>query len=350
MQTFYIIFSSLILLSVIIPYFKNSHWTIRVFDYPRLQKFTLLTLACILFIFIEKNNFTIMLFASLLVSAIYLLWVIIPYTVIGKKMIDEVKLRPDEKPLDIMVYNVLQYNEEYQKLVDLLKKRNPDIVFLLETNKKWMESIKEATDEYKYKIEVPLENTYGLLFYSKLPVKHQEINYLISDKIPSIVADIEYNKQTIRMYGLHPTPPVPQENEESTERDAEILLIGKKAKEYQKASIVFGDLNDVAWSRTTRLFLKTSKMLDPRRGRGMFSTFHANYWFLRWPLDHFFLSSQFRLVEMIREPHIGSDHYPISIKVVLRSDDISGEFELNQEEKIEVEEKIEEGVKKGNAN
>jgi endonuclease/exonuclease/phosphatase (EEP) superfamily protein YafD len=350
MQTFYIIFSSLILLSVIIPYFKNSHWTIRVFDYPRLQKFTLLTLACILFIFIEKNNFTIMLFASLLVSAIYLLWVIIPYTVIGKKMIDEVKLRPDEKPLDIMVYNVLQYNEEYQKLVDLLKKRNPDIVFLLETNKKWMESIKEATDEYKYKIEVPLENTYGLLFYSKLPVKHQEINYLISDEIPSIVADIEYNKQTIRMYGLHPTPPVPQENEESTERDAEILLIGKKAKEYQKASIVFGDLNDVAWSRTTRLFLKTSKMLDPRRGRGMFSTFHANYWFLRWPLDHFFLSSQFRLVEMIREPHIGSDHYPISIKVVLRSDDISGEFELNQEEKIEVEEKIEEGVKKGNAN
>ncbi|GGF05318.1 Uncharacterized conserved protein YafD, endonuclease/exonuclease/phosphatase (EEP) superfamily [Chishuiella changwenlii] len=350
MQTFYIIFSSLILLSVIIPYFKNSHWTIRVFDYPRLQKFTLLTLACILFIFIEKNNFTVMLFASLLVSAIYLLWVIIPYTVIGKKMIDEVKLRPDEKPLDIMVYNVLQYNEEYQKLVDLLKKRNPDIVFLLETNKKWMESIKEATDEYKYKIEVPLENTYGLLFYSKLPVKHQEINYLISDEIPSIVADIEYNKQTIRMYGLHPTPPVPQENEESTERDAEILLIGKKAKEYQKASIVFGDLNDVAWSRTTRLFLKTSKMLDPRRGRGMFSTFHANYWFLRWPLDHFFLSSQFRLVEMIREPHIGSDHYPISIKVVLRSDDISGEFELNQEEKIEVEEKIEEGVKKGNAN
>ena len=350
MQTFYIIFSSLILLSVIIPYFKNSHWTIRVFDYPRLQKFTLLTLACILFIFIEKNNFTIMLFASLLVSAIYLLWVIIPYTVIGKKMIDEVKLRPDEKPLDIMVYNVLQYNEEHQKLVDLLKKRNPDIVFLLETNKKWMESIKEATDEYQYKIEVPLENTYGLLFYSKLPVKHKEINYLISDEIPSIVADIEYNKQTLRMYGLHPTPPVPQENEESTERDAEILLIGKKAKEYQKASIVFGDLNDVAWSRTTRLFLKTSKMLDPRRGRGMFSTFHANYWFLRWPLDHFFLSSQFRLVEMIREPHIGSDHYPISIKVVLRSDDISGEFELNQEEKIEVEEKIEEGVKKGNAN
>lgn len=350
MQTFYSIFSSLILLSVIIPYFKNSHWTIRVFDYPRLQKFTLVLIACLLFIFVDKNKLTVTLFAGLIVAAVYLLWVIIPYTFIGKKMIDEVKLRPDEKPLDIMVYNVLQYNEEYQNLVELIKRRNPDVVFLLETNKKWMDSIKEATKDYEYKIEVPLENTYGLLFYSRLPVKNQEVNYLISTEIPSIIADIEYNKQIIRLYGLHPTPPVPQENEESTERDAEILLIGKKAKEYQKASIVFGDLNDVAWSRTTRLFLKTSKMLDPRRGRGMFSTFHAKHWFLRWPLDHFFLSSQFRLVEMIREPNIGSDHFPISIKVVLRSDDVSGEFELDKEEKIEVEEKIQEGVKKGNAN
>jgi hypothetical protein len=27
---------------------------------------------------------------------------------------------------------------------------------------------------------------------------------------------------------IHPTPPVPQENPESTERDAEILLVGEK--------------------------------------------------------------------------------------------------------------------------
>ena len=47
----------------------------------------------------------------------------------------------------------------------------------------------------------------------------------------------------MRLYGLHPTPPVPQENEESAERDAEILIIGKQAKEYGKACIVFGDFN-----------------------------------------------------------------------------------------------------------
>lgn len=350
MQIFYIIFSCFVIITVIIPFIKLTHWSVRVFDYPRFQKLALVILASIIFIFMEKTSVTISLFICLIFTAIYLLWVIIPYSPLGKKMIDQVKLKPNEQSLDLFVYNVLQDNIKYQKLVDLIKKRNPDIVFLLETNKEWMEQIQVATNDFEYRIEVPLENTYGLLFYSKLPIKYQEINYLISTEIPSIIVDIEYNNQTVRLYGLHPTPPVPQENEESTERDAEILMIGKQAKEYGKACIVFGDLNDVAWSRTTRLFLKTSQLLDPRRGRGMFNTFHAHHWFLRWPLDHYFLSSQFRLIDMIREPNIGSDHFPISIKVVLRSDDDSGEMKLDHEEKIEVEEKIEDGIEKGDAN
>lgn len=281
---------------------------------------------------------------------IYLAWVIIPYTPLGKQMIDKVTLDKDEKPFNLLVSNVYQDNTDYQKLVNLINKNNPDIVFLLETNKAWMENIREATDEFPYKIEVPLENTYGLLFYSKLPIRFHEVNYLISTEIPSIIVDVEYNNEIVRLYGLHPTPPVPQENEESTERDAEILITGKAAKEYGKACIVFGDMNDVAWSRTTKLFLKTSQMLDPRRGRGMYNTFHEKYWFLRWPLDHYFLSSQFRLVDMKIEDSVGSDHFPISISVVLRKDDTSGEMELDTEEKQEVEEKIEDGIEKGDAN
>lgn len=346
MQTLFIILSCLVLLSIAIPFIKNTHWTVRVFDYPRFQKLIFLILVSFLFFFIEKNKLTVCIFILLCVAGIYLLYVIIPYTPLGKKMIKEVDLKTGEKSLDILVYNVLQENTNYENLVKLIQYRKPAILFLLETNKTWMNEITEATNEYEYKIEVPLENTYGLLFYSKLPIKHKEINYLIDDEIPSIIADIEYNNKIVRLYGLHPTPPVPQENEESTERDAEILMIGKQAKEYGKACIVFGDLNDVAWSRTTRLFLKTSKMLDPRRGRGMFNTFHAHYWFLRWPLDHFFLSSQFRLIEMIREPNIGSDHFPILIKVVLREDDTSEELDLDEEEKAEVEEKIKEGKSK----
>jgi endonuclease/exonuclease/phosphatase (EEP) superfamily protein YafD len=345
-------FSIIAIISVLIPFIKNSFWIFRVFDYPRFQKFIILFLCLVSFFILIDNpkNYDYLLLTSILLSLIYLAYLIFPYTLFGKKMIKDGVLKPNEKPLNILVCNVYQDNTSYSKLQELIDFKQPDIVFLLETDEKWQNNLKSVTYKFEYKIEVPLANTYGLLFYSKLPIKHSEINYLISDEIPSIIVDIEYNNELIRLYGIHPTPPVPQENEESTERDAEILMVGKKANEYGKASIVLGDLNDVAWSRTTRLFLKSSGLLDARRGRGMYNTFHTKYWILRWPLDHFFVSSHFRLINMKIEKSVDSDHFPISITLILRSKDDSESLESNFEVNEEVEEKIKEGIEKGDAN
>lgn len=340
------VFSFIAILSVLLPFIKKDFWIFRVFDYPRLQKFTIIgILAVCWFAFFRESEFwldlSIMIFLS--VAFFYLLYLILPFTFLGKTMIDRVSGK-DKKKINLLVANIYQYNDKYQKVLNLVKKRNPDIVFLVETDKKWLEGVKELRKEYPHFIENPLENTYGLLFYSRLPIKNQKINYLIDDEIPSIIADVEFDNQLIRIFGLHPTPPVPQENEHSTDRDAEILMIGKMAKEHEGPCLVVGDLNDVAWSYTTKLFLKTSELLDPRRGRGMFSTFHAKYPLLRWPLDHYFVSSHFRLVDMKVEKHIDSDHFPISICLVLSHKDDEDKMKGDQEDKELVEEKIKAGL------
>ncbi len=348
----YWFFSVLSILSILIPAIRNSYWTFRVFDYPRFQKFIILLILIFawFFIFENPNVYEYIILSVEAVCAAYLFYIIIPYTDFGKTMIDKAAPDPEEKVLDILVCNVYQHNRNYYKLIDLVKKENPSVLFFLETDEEWKKSLEAVTKDYEYRIEVPLDNTYGLLFYSHFPVKNYEINYLIDDDIPSIVADLEYNDQIVRLFGIHPTPPVPQENPESTERDAEILLVGEKAEEFGKPAIVFGDLNDVAWSRTTKLFLKSSGMLDPRRGRGMFNTFHAKYWFLRWPLDHFFVSPHFRLVDMKVMDSVDSDHFPIWISLVIRNEDKEDQFDISEEEEAEVEEKIEEGMEKGDAN
>ena len=98
------------------------------------------------------------------------------------------------------------------------------------------------------------------------------------------------------------------------------MKVALKAKKCELPCIVFGDLNDVAWSHTTELFRKTSELLDPRRGRGFYSTFSAHHWFIRYPLDYIFCSKHFSLINMHRMPKNGSDHFATLTHLSLRKD------------------------------
>jgi endonuclease/exonuclease/phosphatase (EEP) superfamily protein YafD len=153
------------------------------------------------------------------------------------------------------------------------------------------------------------------------------------------------NNRRIKFYALHPEPPVPNENPYSTDRDAEILLIGKEVTDEKMPLIVAGDLNDVAWSYTSTLFQKVSGLLDPRRGREFYSSFHAKYPIFRWPLDHVFCSGHFRVCKMMRLRAIGSDHFPILIELHLaNAEDDSEKLEVDRVDMEIAQEKINEAV------
>ena len=48
----------------------------------------------------------------------------------------------------------------------------------------------------------------------------------------------------------------------------------------------------------------------------MFNTFHADHWFMRWPLDHLFHSDHFTLAEIRRLSGFGSDHFALFTALV----------------------------------
>jgi len=126
------------------------------------------------------------------------------------------------------------------------------------------------------------------------------------------------------------------------------LIVGDQIKDMDESCIVMGDLNDVAWSRTTRLFQRISGLLDPRVGRHYVNTFHADYPFFRWSLDHVFHSTDFALVHMERLPHVGSDHFPVFL--ILQTgrvfEHIQEELEQTEDDEEEAQEAIKEGIQK----
>ena len=211
----------------------------------------------------------------------------------------------DKNEFKLFSANVFQ-----EVLLQQIRMADPDLIFLLETNAPWARAVSIVKKDYPYQLLAPQENTYGLLFYSRLELTDEKINFLVKDGIPSIEAIINLpSGNKIQVWGLHPEPPVPSESLHSTAKDKELMKVALKAKDCQLPCIVFGDLNDVAWSHTTELFRKTVELLDPCRGRGFYNTFSAHHWYLRFPLDYIFCSKEFGLISMDRLPKNGSDHF-----------------------------------------
>lgn len=347
-----ICFSALLVTATVVPLIPHTHWTVRGWDFPRLQIAGCLILALVLDC-IWLPAYGTWFYAAVVpvvASLGYQLLKIFPYTVFWKQQVKKSRRAKGDinASISIISSNVYMHNQKVAELLKHVREKKPDMVLTLETNYWWQKQLESLEQEYNYTVKVPRENLYGMHLYSRLPLEDVEVRYLIDPEIPSIHGYVRLlNGDRVRMHCLHPMPPSPTENPNSTDRDAELLLVGKNIDTDKEPVIVLGDLNDVAWSATTRLFQKISGLLDPRRGRGFYNTFNARYPILRWPLDHFFHSNHFTLLQLERLPDIGSDHFPMYISLHLEPHkrNEQEEPEATADEEAEATEKIQDAAK-----
>lgn len=333
----------------VVPLVRADAWWIRIFDFPRLQiTFVAATTAAAYILFVGNySTGGIIFLGSLALCLFYQGYMMFPYTPLARKQVQQSFNSTPESSFSLLFGNVLESNRNSERLREIIRKADPDIILTVETNGWWQEQLKEFEQTHPYIVHQPQENTYGMLLYSRLELVDPEVKFLLEDDIPSIHTRVKIRSgKEIELRCLHPRPPFPTEDESSTKRDAEILIVGKENKEKPSPFVVMGDLNDVAWSRTNYLFQDISGLLDPRIGRGFYHTFHASFPFLRFPLDHFFHSNHFRLVDFRRLGYFGSDHFPVYIKLSYEHDAVHEQEELQADEsqKEEAQEKIEKAV------
>lgn len=271
----------------------------------------LLLLSQIIFLNTEEPGVRVLIGITLVCLA-WQLWWVLPYTVFWPAEVKTTKNPAPDRKLGILTANVLMPNRQADDLLNLVRRYQPDVLVTLESDEWWGRQLDTLKTDMPYSMKCPLDNLYGMHVYSRLPLEDTEISYLVEDEVPSMHAQVRLRTgDLVRMHFLHPAPPSPTENTESSERDAELVIVSRSVVDSDQPVVVTGDLNDVAWSATTRLFRKLSGLLDPRVGRGMFNTFHAEYPFMRWPLDHLFHSHHFTVSSIKRLPYFGSDHFPL---------------------------------------
>ena len=300
---------------------RAKYWWVRVWDFPRVQLFAAALASLGLWAATGGVEFLPDVAAHGALGGVLLVQgaAIWRYTRLAPREVQHARHPDPARALSLVEANVLQTNRQSDRLIGVVRAADADVMLFVETDRWWQERLDAAfAASHPHALRCALDNTYGMLLYSRLPLEDARVEFLLKPDIPSMQATVRLRGgEAVWLNGVHPRPPAPGESDESLERDAELLLVGKRVRDAKRPVIVCGDLNDVAWSRTTRLFQKTSRLLDPRKGRGFYSTFHARYPGLRWPLDHVFFSDRFRLVRMARLGYVGSDHFPVHLVVDL---------------------------------
>lgn len=312
----------LLLFVCLLPLWRNEHWLVRSLDFPRLQFSLLLVLVLVTdLLVLDMHNWqSWALVTALIFSLAFQAWWIWPYCPWHRQEVRDTQAPDPDNTVSLITANVLTSNRNAEALLARVREYQPDILVTLESDNWWQQQLDVLEADYPYTVKCPLDNLYGMHVYSRLPLINARAEYLVEDDVPSIHAELVMRSgQRVQTHFLHPAPPSPTENTTSGPRDKELVIIARQVKAAGGPHLISGDLNDVAWSETTRLFRKISGLLDPRVGRGMFNSFHARLWFCRWPLDHLFISHHFTLSRMQRLAPFGSDHFAIFAELVIEA-------------------------------
>ncbi|WP_349304625.1 endonuclease/exonuclease/phosphatase family protein [Pseudoalteromonas sp. NEC-BIFX-2020_002] len=336
-----IIITTILFIFTVLPMSYSQHYLVRSCDFVRLQVF-----------YLALFNLVIVMSMLLIFGGDYLWWAavavansiivsvqgwwIFPYTWCAAHEVKSAQSNAQHS-IRIMSANVLMSNHNSDALLKLVDKYQPDLLITLESDDWWQQKLSVLKKDYPYTIDCPKDNRYGMHLFSKYKIKQAQICELVESDVPSIhILFVNDEGLEIQGHFIHPAPPSPTEEDSSRPRDSELIMVAKALKDATRPVIVAGDLNDVAWSRSTRLFMQVSGLLDPRKGRGFFNTFHASYFFMRWPLDHLFHSTGFTVKRIKRLAKYGSDHFALLTELVY--EDI--EQHSNLDENTELEEDV----------
>ena len=292
----------------------HPHWFVRGWDFPRVQIACLAVASGALhaIFFSHWGTFDWLFLTVMAAVSLWQGYRIYPYTPLAAKQVQRTSQPSPDSTLTILISNVEMENRHFNKFLATVRQCEPDVILALEIDDVWEAQLKPLEATYQHVVRQPQANFYGMMLLSRLPIDHSEVRFIVQADIPSIHVAIKLRcGKSVHLHGVHPRPPEPIRDQDSKPRDAELVILGKEIGQFDQPTIEAGDLNDVAWSPESRLFLLLSGLIDARKGRGLYNTWNANHLLMRFPLDHVFHSHHFKLVDLKRMPHIGSDHFPV---------------------------------------
>ena len=217
-------------------------------------------------------------------------------------------------PLRVLLANVNVKNQTYAPTIDLIRREQPDLFAIIETNRSWLSELEVLKASYPYSLRSPHAESFGIALYSKFPLRPQAIDSPPEAADFHVIAAVAA-EQPIVAIALHPPPPKNQPLSER--RNRELTAISRYIQTQGLPVVVIGDFNTTLWSPYYQEFAKTAKLKDCRQGFGILPTWTTRVPLLYIPIDHCLVSPQIMLLNLKTGNNIASDHLPIIAELAL---------------------------------
>ncbi len=228
---------------------------------------------------------------------------------------EQVQTHWDEKPITILSINVLKFNQRYDLVRKEIERYNADIVILSELDQAWLTAILPITKVYPHNEAISREDNFGIGIYSKVPLLNKEIYYFGELATPAVRGTFIWDQDTIDVLGLHPR--APESVYHFRERNHTFNELVMLRPLLSKHLIVAGDLNTTSFSIFFHQFLQGMELKDSRKGFGLGISWPSFFYPLGISLDHVLLSTEWKVIDREIGNYVGSDHYPVYIKLAL---------------------------------
>lgn len=289
------VLSGSLLALTLISFLGSFNYYADVFDSFRFQ-YLLISLIFAIFFILKKDKkwFWITIVVSLINSAV--IWSSLKSS-----------SQKTKQSVRVLYSNVLTSNSSHQKLIELIREHQPDLVMLVEINSDWVSSLQKIEKEYPFKLVHSREDNFGIGVYSKKSFSQSLLVETINGP-ESIHVELKINSVPLAFFLIHPLPPSSQKYWEK--RNRLFSSFAQYINNVGKDLAVIGDLNTVGWGAFMRKFKRESGLELFDDVYDTWPTFFPP--FMRVNLDHV-LAGRDAYVKRVRLPSIDSDHFPLLI-------------------------------------
>lgn len=218
-----------------------------------------------------------------------------------------------QKPLKVLVFNVLAVNDNHVAAIQHVLNVDADIVCLPEVRADWRQSLEPLRVHYPYRVEELDDGDFSIACYTRLPLKSSEVRRFMPWRIPTILLNLDYLGTPLTFIGTHPMPPLT--GDRAAGWRAQLAQIGAVVASIEGDVIVGGDLNATPWCQGMRL-------LTEKSGLGFHSV--DPVWHPTWgrhlpvmiPIDHVLTKGSLIIRKRHIGPPMGSDHRSVMVELV----------------------------------